>query len=127
MRCLDDNDFGAYTIRGGKQRGNWLGDEWRAPFYERVARERGIALEEVYEDDDLEATAEWWMTDAAVQIATGTDRRYDWRSGRVYRDFENERADAMLEFARAIRTVDEEDNRDRTKAAARRRKKGRRR
>lgn len=126
-RCLDDNDFGAYTIRSGKQRGNWLGDEWRAPFYERVARERGIALEEVYEDDDLEATAEWWMTDAAVQIATGTDRRYDWRSGRVYRDFENERADAMLEFARAIRTVDEEDNRDRTKAAARRRKKGRRR
>jgi hypothetical protein len=56
-----------------------------------------MTLDEVYEDDDIEAVAEWWMTDAAVQIATGTKRRHEWRRERVYRDLEDEGVTAMLD------------------------------
>lgn len=108
-RCLDDNDFGAFTIRAGRRRGNWLGGEWGKPFYERAARQYKMTLEEVYEDDDIEAVAEWWMTHAAVQIATGTKRRYEWRGGRVYRDMEDERATAMLELAQAMSAMQKEE------------------
>jgi hypothetical protein len=118
-QCLDDNDFGAFTIRKGKQRGDWLGDDWRTPFYERAARQYKMTLDEVYEDDDVEAVAEWWMTDAAVQIATGTSRRYDWRSGRVYRDLEDERATAMLELAQAVNEIGKEEKQERPRATAR--------
>jgi hypothetical protein len=112
-RCLDDNDFGAFTIRKGKQRGDRLGDDWRTPFYERAARQYNMTLDEVYEDDDVEAVAEWWMTDAAVQIATGTNHRYDWRSGRVYRDLEDERANAMRELVQAMSEMEKEEKRER--------------
>ena len=80
-----------------------------------------MTLDEVYEDDDVEAVAEWWMTDAAVQIATGTNRRYDWRSGRVYRDLEDERATAMLELAQAMSEMEKEEKQERARATAPRR------
>jgi hypothetical protein len=121
-RCLDDNDFGAFTIRGGTQRGKWLGDDWRTPFYERVAREYKIPLSEVYEDQDIQDVGEWRMTDAAVQIATGTKRRYEWRGGRVYRDFEDERATAMLELAQAMKKMATDGDKARARAAARKRR-----
>ena len=56
-----------------------------------------MTLEEVYEDDEMEWIAESWMMEAAVQIATGTDRRHEWSGGRVYRDLDDERGNAMLE------------------------------
>jgi hypothetical protein len=37
-----------------------------------------------------------------MQLATGTSRTYSWSSGRAYRDFEDERASAMLELAKAM-------------------------
>ena len=116
-RCLDDNGFAPYTIHNGKQRGKYLPDEWSTPFYERAARLYKMTLDEVYEDDDVEAVAEWWMTDAAVQIATGTKRRYEWRRGRVYRDFEDERATALLELAQAMNEMQKEEREERARSA----------
>jgi hypothetical protein len=100
--CLDNMDFAPFSIRKGKLRGTWLGDDWRSPFWERAAREHNIPLDEAYDDEMVERVAENRMTDAAVQIATGTNRRYEWRGGRTYRCLEDERADAMMELARAM-------------------------
>jgi hypothetical protein len=81
-----------------------------------------VPLDELYEDDDMEAVAEWWMTDAAVQIATGTKRRYEWRGGRVYRDFEDEREAALQELAQTMHKMAIEGNKDAARAAARKRR-----
>jgi hypothetical protein len=107
--CLDDNDFGHFTISHGRLRGKWLGDDWRTPFYERAAQKYKLTLDEVYEDDGVCDVAERWMRDAAMQIATGTSRRYDWGGGRTYRDFEDERAAFMLELAQSIRRLEQDD------------------
>ena len=107
--CLDDSDFGAFTIANGRLRGKWLGDDWRMPFWERAAKKFNMPLDETWEDPDTEVIAESWMRDAAMRIATGSDRDYRWTGGTVYRDFEDERATAMLEFAQAIRSLDEQD------------------
>jgi hypothetical protein len=80
-RCLDDNDFAAFTIHNGTLRGKWLGDDWRTPFYERAAIKYQMPLDEVYEDDLIESFAESWMTDAAMEIATGSKRRHEWGGG----------------------------------------------
>ena len=108
--CLDDGDFGHYAIKKGSVRGKWLGEEWRMPFYERVAGRKKVTLEDVYDDADLTAEAESEMRDAAMQIATGSDRRYRWTGGQIYRDLWDERANMMEEFARAIAKVDKEDD-----------------
>lgn len=107
--CLDDNDFAPFAIQKGKLRGGWLGDAWREPFYERAAREHNMTLEEVYEDDVIESIAESWMTEAAMQIATGTNRIYEWGGGRVYRDLDDERAHFMLGLARAMKQSEKDD------------------
>ena len=80
-RCLDDADFGAYAFEKGGMKGKWLGDDWRTPFWERAARELKMTLDEAYEDDDAKMRAESLMTDEAMRIATGDDRRYDWSGG----------------------------------------------
>lgn len=121
-RCLDDNDFAPFTIRGGTLRGKWLGGEWGTPFYERAARKFKMTLDEVYEDDDVEEVAEWWMTHAAVHIATGTNRRYEWRSGRVYRDLDDERMNAMRDLGHAMRMMAMEGEKERARATARKRR-----
>ena len=108
--CLDDSDFGHYTIKKGSLRGKWLGEEWRMPFYERVAHRNKVTLEDVYDDAALTAEAESEMRGAAMQIATGSERRYRWTGGQVYRDLWDERANMMEEFARAIAKVDSEDD-----------------
>ena len=108
--CLDDSDFGQFAIKKGSLRGKWLGDDWRIPFYERVARRKKVELEDVYDDQFLTAEAESEMRDAAMRIATGNSRRYRWTDGHAYRDFEDERANAMDEFARAIAKLDEDDD-----------------
>jgi hypothetical protein len=65
-------------------------------------RRRGGTLDEAYEDDDqgAEWIAEELMLDAALEIATGSDRRYDWSSGRVYRDLWEEREKVMQLISR---------------------------
>ena len=67
-----------------------------------------MTLEEVYEDDEMESIAESWMMEAAMQIATGTNRRHEWGGGRVYRDLDDERGNAMLELVRAIKRDEDE-------------------
>jgi hypothetical protein len=109
--CLDDGDFGAFTIRKGKVRGDWLGDDWRTPFWERAAKTFNMPLDETWEDSAAESIAESWMRDAAVRIATGSARDYDWAGGRLYREFENERANTMVEIVRALETVEREKKR----------------
>ena len=123
--CLDDSDFGAFTIHNGRQRGNWLGDEWRQPFWERAAKEFNMPLDETWEDPATESIAESWMRDAAVRIATGSDRDFAWWGGRVYRDFENERASAMLEFAQAVRSLDDQDAAEKRRTRPKRRTRSR--
>ena len=108
-QCMDDGDFAPFTIRGGRMRGGWLGDEWREPFWERAATAFNMPVDETWEDPETEAIAERWMRDAALQIAMGSDRVYGWSGGPLYRDLEDERANVMLEFARALKTVDEEE------------------
>jgi hypothetical protein len=44
---------------------------------------------------------------------TRTNRRYDWRSGRVYRDLDDERANAMRELAQAMSEMEKEEKRER--------------
>lgn len=107
--CLDDNDFGFFTIRNGKRRGKWLGDAWRIPFYERAAKQYKMTLDDVYDDDIVTSIAESWMRDAAMQLATGTPHRYAWTGGRVYRDLFEERASFMLELARAVQKTEEDE------------------
>jgi hypothetical protein len=107
--CLDDSDFGAYTIRNGRVRGDWLGGDWREPFWERAARKFEIPLDESYDDPAVESTAEGWMRDAAIQIATSSKRIYRWNGGIVYRDFEDERASAMYELAVAMNQLEAQD------------------
>jgi hypothetical protein len=106
--CLDDNDFGHYAISKGKRRGKWLGGDWRTPFYERAAERYKMTLDDVYEDDVVTSIAESWMRDAAMQIATGSTRRYEWTGGRVYRDLFDERADLMRQFAQWLPKTDVE-------------------
>lgn len=84
-QSLQGNAFGAFTIRDGKLRGGWLGDEWRQPFWERAASEYNVALEDVFDDPALAAAAETWMIHAAMTLATGARREYDWSGGRRYR------------------------------------------
>jgi len=119
------SDFGAFTIHNGTQRGNWLGDEWRQPFWERAAKEFNMPLDETWEDPATESIAESWMRDAAVRIATGSDRDFAWWGGRVYRDFENERASAMLEFAQAVRSLDDQDAAEKRRTRPKRRTRSR--
>jgi hypothetical protein len=107
-RCLDDGDFAPFSIRRGKLRGKWLGGDWRTPFWERTARHYKMPLDEAYDDERVEWVAERRMTDAAMQIATGTSRRYEWGGGRTYRRLEDERADAMLELARALKKAEDD-------------------
>ena len=109
IHCLDDNDFGRFVIGKGKLRGGWLGGDWREPFYERAAQKYKMTLDEVYDDDMVTSFAESWMRDAAVTLATGTTRRYEWSGGRVYRALEDERAGAMLELARAMKKMEDEE------------------
>ncbi|HXG56931.1 MAG TPA: hypothetical protein VNJ03_16250 [Vicinamibacterales bacterium] len=103
--CLDDMDFGAYSFEKGRMQGKWLGGDWRMPFWERVARERKIALDEAYEDNEAESHAESLMTDAAMRIATGHERRYEWSGGRVYRDLWDEREAMMRDLATVIKDL----------------------
>jgi hypothetical protein len=105
--CLDDGDFGAFTIAKGRSTGGWLGDDWRTPFWERAARALGMTLEEAYEDDDAEMRAESLMRDEAVRMATGTDRRFDWSGGRVYRDLWDERATFMRDLAAEMKRMED--------------------
>ena len=105
--CLDDGDFGAYTFEKGRMKGDWLGDDWRTPFWERAARELKMTLDEAYDDDDAEMRAESLMTDEAMRIATGADRRYDWSGGLVSRDLWDERAAMMRNLAAAMKDVNE--------------------
>lgn len=107
--CLDDNDFGFFTIRNGKRRGKWLGDAWRTPFYERAAKQYNLTLDDLYDDDIVTSIAESWMRDAAMQLATRTPRRYVWTGGRVYRDLFEERASFMLELARAVKKTEADE------------------
>jgi hypothetical protein len=93
--CLDDSDFGAFTFQAGKIRGKWLGDKWCQPFWKEAARRANMDLEEAYEDDDMATFAESLMRDAAMKIATGSNRTYRWRGGRVYRDFDEARWGAL--------------------------------
>ena len=109
--CLDDGDFGAFTIAKGRSKGAWLGDGWRTPFWERAARALGMTLDEAYEDDDAEMRAEALMRDEAVRIATGTDRRYDWSGGRVYRDLSDERATLMRDLAAEMKRLEDKGSR----------------
>jgi hypothetical protein len=44
---------------------------------------------------------------------TGTNRRYDWRRGRVYRDLDDERANEMRELAQAMSEMEKEEKRER--------------
>ena len=104
--CLDDGDFSAFSYAEGRRRGKWLGDDWRTPFWERAARELKMPLDEAYEDDDAEVRAESLMTDAAIRMATGEDRRYEWAGGRVYRDLWDERANMMRDLAIAMKSLE---------------------
>lgn len=105
--CLDDGGFCAFTFEKGRCRGKWMEEKWREPFWERAARERKISVDDASEDDDAEVRAESLMRDEAVRIATGTDRRYNWDSGRVYRDLWDERANMMRDLAKAMKEMDE--------------------
>ena len=111
--CLDDMDFAPFVIQNGKMRGNWLGGDWRTPFWERAARKSRIDLEEAYEDDDLEVLVHAWMLDAAVRIATGSNRRYRWGGGRVFRDLFDEQANVINEIADALKAREFDEKRER--------------
>jgi hypothetical protein len=95
--------FCAFTFEKGRRRGEWMEEKWRVPFWERAARELKMSLDEAYDDDDAEVRAESLMRDEAVRIATGTDRRYEWAGGRVYRDLWDERANTMHDLAKAMK------------------------
>jgi hypothetical protein len=103
--CLDDGDFGAFTIQQGKMRGKWLGGDWPTPFWERAAQKFNVPLDETWEDDFITAVAESWMRQGAMEIASGSRRRYDWGGGREYRDFEDERANAIRDLGLAIKEM----------------------
>lgn len=105
--CLDDGDFCAFTFEKGRRRGKWMGDKWREQYWARAARELKMSLDEAYEDDDAEMRAESLMRDEAVRIATGTDRRYEWGGGRIYRDLWDERASMMRDLAKVIKEMEE--------------------
>lgn len=105
--CLDDDDLAPFTIRNGRLRGTWLGGDWGQQFWERAAVKFKVLLDAAaYENDMLRATAESWRIDAAIQIATGTSRRYQWTGGRIYRDLADERDNFMVDLARAITKVE---------------------
>jgi hypothetical protein len=106
--CLDDGDFGAYTFAKGRMKGKWLGDDWRTPFWERAASNLGISLDEAYEEDAAQTLAESMMLDAAMRVATGDDRRYDWSGGRVYRDLWDQRAAMMRDISMALKGLEDE-------------------
>jgi hypothetical protein len=114
-RCLDDNNFGHFAIGTGKVLGKWLGDDWSTPFYENVAQQHKRPLDEVYDDDDECVVAEGRMRDAAMKMALGTDRVYDWTSGREYRVFEDERANFMLALAQTMQHLHGEGKRPRAR------------
>jgi len=61
-----------------------------------------------YEDDGAEMRAESLMTDEAMRIATGDDRRYDWSGGLVSRDLWNERAAMMRDLATAMKDAEDD-------------------
>lgn len=75
--CLDDMDFKPLTFRNGKARGKWLGGEWREQFWQEAARELEIDVQDAYDDDAIETIVDGNALDAAVKIATGSDRRYN--------------------------------------------------
>ena len=106
--CLDDGDFAAYTLAKGRMKGKWLGDNWRAPFWERAASDLGISVDEAYEEDAAETLAESMMLDAAMRVATGDDRHYDWSGGRVYRDLWDQRAAMMRDLSMGLKGLEEE-------------------
>ena len=66
-----------------------------------------MTLEEAYEDDDAEMRAESLMRDEAVRIATGTDRRFNWSGGRVYRDLWDERVTFMRDLAAEMKRMED--------------------
>ena len=103
--CLDDGDFGAFSFTAGKQRGKWLGDAWREPFWQQTAERLKITVDDAYEDEYAETVAENLMRDEAMKIATGFDRTYDWAGERVYRDLFDEQAEAMHNIALALTEV----------------------
>lgn len=107
--CLDDGDFAAFTFEKGRRRGDWMGDKWREPFWERAARELKMSLDDAYDDDIAEMRAESLMLDEAVRIATGNDRSYEWAGGRVYRDLWDERAAMMRDLAKAMKEMEDSD------------------
>ena len=80
-------------MTGGRRSGN-------------ARRALGMTLEKAYQDDDAEMRAESLMRDEAVRIATGTDRRFDWSGGRVYRDLLDERATFMRDLAAEMKRRD---------------------
>lgn len=49
--------------------------------------------------------AESLMRDEALRIATGTDRRFDWSGGRVYRELWDERATFMRDLAAEMKST----------------------
>ena len=105
--CLDTGEFCAFTFEKGRRPGTWMEEKWREPFWERAARELKMTLDDAYEDDDAERRAESLMRDEAVRIATGTDRRYEWEGGRVYRDLWDERASMMRDLAKAMKEMED--------------------
>ena len=52
--------------------------------------------------------AESLMTDEAMRIATGDDRRYDWSGGLVSRDLWNERAAMMRDLGSAMKDAEDD-------------------
>ena len=103
--ALDDSDFGAFTISKGKVRGRWLGGKWREQFWERTSKEMKMPLDECYEDPQAEWRAESCMCDAAMEIATGSPRRYDWSGGESSRRYEDERDEFIAELARQVNAM----------------------
>jgi hypothetical protein len=47
------------------------------------------------------------MRDEAVRMATGSDRRYEWAGGRVYRDLWDERAAFIRDLAKEMKEMEE--------------------
>ena len=70
--------------------------------YERAAAQYKMTLDDLYDDDFTTSIVESSMRDAAMKLATETDRPYDWTSGRVYRDLEDQRT-AMIELLSRLR------------------------
>ena len=55
-------------IVAGRSRGGWLGGEFSDSFWKDAARQHNVELEESYDDEEVEATAEaaaTYVTDAS--------------------------------------------------------------